>query len=130
MKPNSKHIAQLYLNFMDDCEKKNLEKQTAVFFDFISQTYSGISWKEVLRSLDSLWKKHYGISEISIQSATELNASTKTSLEKTFKGASVKASIKKELLSGALIQIDDKILDGSLLGQLTSLKNTLSDSSL
>ena len=82
-------------------------------------------WREFERELHAAWKEAYGASKITVMSAHELTAAARAHLETTAKGAELSVLTNPRLLGGAVIRADERRIDGSVLGALTRLKQTL-----
>lgn len=82
--------------------------------------------KGVMRALEIVWKETYGAATITIDTAHALTEEMRTQLNTVARGADIRERVQPELIGGARIRIDDRILDGSIAGKLNSLKTTLS----
>ena len=62
---------------------------------------------------------------IQVNSAHALSAEALSAIEKIAKGADVTTKVESELIGGAVIRLDDKIIDGSMAGSLKKLTRSL-----
>lgn len=82
-------------------------------------------WRELEREISSAWKELNGVAKISVVTAHELTAAAKKQLEAKAGGAELVIAVNPKLLGGAIIRADERRLDGTVLGALTRLKQTL-----
>ncbi len=126
MKWNPKQLARAYVEATDGKSKKDVEASAAAFVKFLADHHELPKWRDVARSIDAVWKEKYGVANVRVVSAHPLSAATRKALEKAVSGASVEETVDEQLIGGAKIQIDDRVLDASISGYLASLKLTLS----
>ena len=82
-------------------------------------------WRDLEREIHEVWKKQFGVSKITVASAHPLSKKTLDELEKMAQGAELTTVIDERLMAGAVMRIDERRIDGSVLGALTRLKQTL-----
>ncbi len=82
-------------------------------------------WRELEQEINQAWKEEYGASKITVMSAHTLSTAAKTKLEKLANGAELQTLVDDRLMGGAVVRIDERRLDGSVLGALSRLKQTL-----
>lgn len=82
-------------------------------------------WRELERDLHAAWRELYGVSKISVVTAHQLTPAAEQQLTDKAGGAELNVVVNPRLLGGAVVRADDKRLDGSVLGALTRLKQTL-----
>lgn len=124
-KINAKKFAQVLVNAVEGKTKSETEKIVSEFIGYLSQNRLMSWWREIYRSIDGVWKTKYGVANVTISSAHPLSEKSRKALEKMAVGVDIVASVNSELIGGAIIRIDDRIIDGSVLGQLNNLKQTL-----
>jgi F0F1-type ATP synthase delta subunit len=83
------------------------------------------NWRELEAELHKAWKTQYGLSKLTIRSAHPLSEAAQAQLEKLAHGAEIQASVDERLMGGAVIRVDDKRVDGTVLGALSRLKQVL-----
>lgn len=123
MKLTAKQLAQVYLKTVED--SKDVNKSAEAFIAFLAEQRQVYEWRSVVRAVNEVWKEKYGVSRITVQSAHELSKKAEQALEKASKGADLIITVDETLLSGAVIRIDDRIIDTSAKGQLEKMKSYL-----
>ena len=71
--------------------------------------------------MDAVWAKKFGAATIHVSTAYPLEKDVKTKLEKIAQGAEIQETVDKELIGGAKLRVDEKIIDGSVKGHLDQL---------
>lgn len=120
-----KQLATAYLKATESCEEKELEEISKQFVTYLKKHYLLGKTHAILAAIDQAWKEQYGVSQVKITTAYPLTKKSLQALEKAAHGASVETFVDPTLIGGARLQIDDRILDGSIQGQLSSLKQIL-----
>lgn len=82
-------------------------------------------WRDLERDINQEWRARYGVSKITVASAHPLTAKIKEQLENLAQGAEIQAVVDERLMGGALIRLDERRIDGTVLGALTRLKQAL-----
>ena len=82
-------------------------------------------WRDLERELHEAWRRTYGASKITVASAHPLTKEFIKQIEAMAQGAEVNQLVDERLLGGALIRVDERRLDGTVLGALTRLKQAL-----
>ena len=117
---------QLARELVDLCEKGEDVHMVADALVALLQEKSSLGMlRDVMKSIETVWKDRYGAATITVVSAHPLNAATRTRLEQTAKGAQLIEDVDVELIGGASVRIDDRIIDGSIKGHLDHLKQVL-----
>lgn len=80
---------------------------------------------EVVREIEHAWKNTYGAASITIDTASPLTEELRTVISGIAKGATITENIDVRLIGGAKLRIDDKLIDGTIAGTLSSLKRAL-----
>jgi len=124
-KIDTKKFARAFVEAADGQTVKELEKTTADFVSYLVDNRLLNYWREISRSIDSIWKEKYGVANVTVTSAHPLSEKAHKTLEKMACGAEIIETVDSELIGGAIIRIDDRIVDGSISGALNSLKNSL-----
>ncbi|HCB18946.1 TPA: hypothetical protein DEP34_00985 [Candidatus Uhrbacteria bacterium] len=125
MAATPKQLATVYLKATESCEEKELEEISKQFVVYLKEHYLLPKTHAILAAIDQAWKEQYGVSQVKITTAYPLTKKALQTLEKYAHGASVETCVDPALIGGARLQIDDRILDGSVQGQLSSLKQIL-----
>jgi len=124
-KINVKKFAGVLVDATEGKTLQETEKIVSEFIGYLSQNRLMSWWREIFRSIDGVWKAKYGVANVTISSAHSLSEKSRQALEKLAVGADIIETIDPELIGGAIIRIDDRIIDGSISGALNSLKTSL-----
>ncbi|MFH1088803.1 MAG: ATP synthase F1 subunit delta [Candidatus Uhrbacteria bacterium] len=124
-KINARKFALVLVEAVEDKTEKEMEKIVAEFISYLSEQRLLSFWRDIVRSMDSVWKEKYGAANVTITSAHPLSEKSRQALEKAVAGAEVIELVDPELIGGAIVRIDDRIFDSSISGALNSLKNSL-----
>jgi len=124
-KINARKFALVLVEAVEGKTEKEMEKIIGEFISYLSEQRLLAHWREIVRSLDSVWKEKYGAANVTITSAHPLSEKSRKALEKAAAGAEVIELVDPELIGGAIVRIDDRIFDSSISGALNSLKQTL-----
>lgn len=125
MTATPKQLAHAFIAVAESCEEKELKEVSEQFVSYLQSEHLLGKARAILDALHQAWKERYGISQVKITTAHPLSKKSLQALEKSVRGASVETQVDPSLIGGATLRIDDRILDGSISGQLASLKQTL-----
>lgn len=81
--------------------------------------------RDLEREINNEWRARHGVSKITVASAHPLNAKVKSQLETLANGAEILEVVDERLMGGALVRLDERRIDGTVLGALTRLKQAL-----
>jgi F-type H+-transporting ATPase subunit delta len=126
MKLRARQLARAYVEMTDGKSAKEVEKIAAEFVRFLAERHELPKWREIVRSIDDVWRERHGVASVTVISAHPLTTSARKALEKAASGATLTEAVDPSLLGGARVRIDDRIIDATVSGYLTSLKTTLS----
>ena len=126
MKFTNKQLATLFVEQTESANASQLASAADTLVAFLAERGELNKLKDVLRSIDGVWKETYGIATLTIETAHPLSAATRTSLQKKLNGAELRERVDASLIGGARIRIDDRIIDGSVSGALVQLTKHLS----
>ncbi len=79
----------------------------------------------IIRALNVVWRERFGASRIRVASAHPLPKSSLAKIEALAPGADLEVSVQPALIGGAIVQLDDHRIDGSIAGALTRLEISL-----
>jgi len=82
-------------------------------------------WRAIVQELGGVWKETYGASIVEVSSAYTLEEETVKKLEALAPGADYTYTVDEDLIGGMRLRIDDTLIEGTVRGQLTRLKNKL-----
>lgn len=79
----------------------------------------------VIRALDRVWRERFGAARITVTSAAALPKAELDRLQQLAPGADLTAHVDPAVIGGAIVRLDDKLLDGSVAGALGRLSDSL-----
>ncbi len=125
MKFSNKQLAKILVDLVE-AHPNDVNAATDEFISWLSSIGELKKYRDVIKAVDAVWIEKNGVATVSIESAHELSSSLAESLEKISSGAEIKTSVDEQLIGGAKIRIDERIIDGSIKGQLEQLTKELS----
>ena len=125
MKITNKQLAEQFISFVESTDKKQLESASDVLIAWLASRGELKRFREIIRGIDQVWKDKHGMATITIETAHELPAAVRKSLEKQSAGAEIRERVDASLIGGARIRIDEHLIDGSLNGALKQLTHAL-----
>lgn len=126
MNVSPKQLAHLFVESVEDASEKHLEEASTELVAWLHARGELKKLKDVIRSIDQIWKEKYGVSTLTIETAHPLTHTMKDALTKLAAGAEVREVVDESLIGGAKLRIDERIIDGSLKGALHQLTASLS----
>lgn len=126
MNVSPKQLARLFVESVEDASPKHLEEAATELVSWLHARGELKKLKDVVRSIDQIWKEKYGMATLTIETAHPLTHTMKDALTKLAAGAEVREVIDLSLIGGAKLRIDERIIDGSLKGALEQLTVSLS----
>lgn len=127
MKVETKQLAKAYVEITKGLKGSELEHAANAFVQVLAQRGEIHRYRDIVLAIDRIWKEEYGAANLTIATAHPLTKKLKESLEKLAQGAALKEEVDPELIGGAKLRIDDRIIDGSIRGHLLALKQRLSE---
>lgn len=124
-KINAKKFAGVLVDAVEGKTTNEMEEIISEFVAYLSRNRLLAFWREIVRGIEWVWKERYGAANVSVVSAHPLSKKFRDDLEKITPGAEINETIDAELIGGAVIRIDDRIIDGSIAGQLNDLRQVL-----
>ena len=124
---SAKQLARAFVNGAGDLSSAALTEAADTFVKFLADRRELHRMREVLRAVEGAWREKYGASTVVVETAVPLTAKSRKLLEEKTAGATLVESVHPELIGGARVRIDDRILDGSVSGQLDALKRSLAE---
>lgn len=125
MKWKAKQLARAYVDLTDGKSEKDVEKIAMEFVHFLASRHELALWRAVTQSIDRVWRERYGAATITVTSAHPILEKSLAALKKAASGATIHEIVDPELIAGAKLRIDDRIIDGSAAGMLAKLKSAL-----
>jgi len=127
MKATPKQLATALVQATEGKSGKELQSAVSEFVRILSQERLMHRWRDIARAVDRVWIERHGMANVTVATAYPLDKPLMQALEKAANGASVTTTVEPELLGGARIRIDDRLIDGSIAGHLERLRTTLSE---
>lgn len=121
-----KQLASALIDTIESGE--DVQRTTDAFVELLAEKQMLNHAQEIKRWIEQIWKERYGASTITVETASALTSVMKKKIEDLAPGAEVRKIVNPKLIGGARIRIDDRILDGSLLGRLNQIRIHLLDS--
>ncbi len=118
-------MAEVAAELLEPKEGKTLEESARVFLDWLNEQHELHRLPDVLRALDDVWKARFGSANVWVATAHPLSREARKALEHAARGATLTDTVDANLIGGARVRIDDRVVDGSLRGALTHLQDTL-----
>lgn len=125
MKLTSKQLAQALVDICENKSGDQLEKTMKEFVVFLASRQELFRTREIIRQLDSVWQEKYGAANVIVETAYPLSNDLCQKLREILRGADLQEKVNPELIGGAKLRIDNRLLDGSVMGKLMALKRTL-----
>lgn len=91
------------------------------FVEILASRHELSRWREIVRAFDNAWRRKYGASEVTLITAMDPTKKLVEELQKAFPEASLTQKVDQSLIGGAVVQVDDRRIDGSVAGQLSRL---------
>lgn len=118
-------LAQAMVDTLAESTPQQLETQMKEIVAYLATQGLLGRWRDLERELHEAWKRKHGASKITIATAHALTATARKALEEVAQGAEVNQVVDERLMGGALIRVDERRIDGTVLGALTRLKQAL-----
>ncbi len=125
MKKSLKGLAKSIVEELAELKPAEVTKEMIKVVSFMKDNGLLGRWRELEKEINAAWKNKFGASKVTVLSAHELSKEARKQLEESVKGAELIERVDERLMGGAVIRIDDRRLDGSIIGALQRLKNTL-----
>ncbi len=104
---------------------KALESAVSQFAGELQERHELSRWREIVRAFDNAWRRKHGAATVKLTTAFAPSKTMLEDVEKAYPNASITHEVKEELVGGAVLQVDDRLFDGSVSGQLSKLHDQL-----
>ena len=125
MKFRARRLARAYVELVEGKTPSEREKIAAAFVTFLAERHELSRWREILRGIDDVWKEKHGVANVVVSSAHPLSKEARRLLEKATAGATLEEHVDPALIGGAHVRIDDRVIDASIAGYLSTLSTHL-----
>ncbi|MBI4598597.1 F0F1 ATP synthase subunit delta [Candidatus Uhrbacteria bacterium] len=127
MKTHARQLAEVYLDLTDGKPPVEVQESAQAFVAFLAECHQLSQWREVIRRLDAAWKRRHGVSSVEVRSSHPFPQVFRDAITALAPGANVVERTDPGLIGGAVIRIDDRVVDGSVSGYLERLRTKLVD---
>lgn len=118
-------IARAFLKALHAVPEKDREGAIPAFLAELQRTHNLPDGATFLRALERTWSEVFGARTVQLTSAHRIPAELKEHLAQVLPHAELKAVIDPRLLGGAILRVDDRVIDSSITGTLDRMKKTL-----
>jgi len=118
-------IARIIVNEAEGKTPKQIEAFMKETLTYLASKGMLGRWRDLERELNEAWREKHGASKITIASAHPLTETALAKIEELANGAEIQQVVDERLMGGALVRMDERRIDGTILGMLTRLKQTL-----
>lgn len=125
MKRTEKQLAQAFVTSLDGATKPQVENAATELVALLTSRNETHRVRGVIEAIEDVWREHYGAATVTIETAHPLSSMLKKKLESLALGAELKEKVRPEIIGGAKLRIDDRIIDGSIEGHLAQLNQAL-----
>lgn len=124
MKYTTKQLATVVIDLVES-GKASVQEVTDGLVRLLAAQHDLKRLHDLERAIEHVWKQRYGVATLTIETAHPLTASLRKKIEQTTKGAEVREVVNPDLIGGARLTIDDRVIDGTITGTLDQLRTTL-----
>lgn len=125
MKKSLRNFARALVDGMADLPVKDLPAKMKEVVALLAEKGLLARRRELEKEIGRAWKEKFGVSKVTIVSAHAVPEKTYKLLEELAPGAEIVERVDNRLMGGAILRLDEKRIDGSIVGALQRLKNTL-----
>ncbi|PJA45868.1 hypothetical protein CO174_01375 [Candidatus Uhrbacteria bacterium CG_4_9_14_3_um_filter_50_9] len=121
MKSSEKQLARALVEQLGELSTKDLEAAATNLIHELAARRQIHRLTVAMRLLDQAWAEKYGAATIKVTTAYPLKEAIRKKLKAVAQGAELKEHVDSSLIGGAILRIDERIIDGSIKGHLESL---------
>lgn len=125
MKKSLRGVARVIVAESEGKTAKQLEVLMQEVVKYLSSKGLLGRWRDLERDINEVWREKYGASKLTVATAHPLTAKAFEKIEGLANGAEIQQVVDERLMGGALVRLDERRIDGTVLGALTRLKNAL-----
>ena len=118
-------IARVLVDELEDKSTNDIDKHMAEVVSYLASKGLLGRWRDLEREINEAWREKYGASKITIASSHSLTGKAMEKIEELANGAEIQQVVDDRLMGGALVRLDERRVDGTVLGALTRLKQQL-----
>lgn len=125
MKKSLRGVARVIVTESEGKTTKQIEVLMREVVSYLSSKGLLGRWRDLEREINEVWREKYGASKLTIATAHPLTTKAFETIEGLANGAEIQQVVDERLMGGALVRLDERRIDGTVLGALTRLKNAL-----
>lgn len=125
MKKSMRGVARVIVDDLAERPAKEAAKAMTEIVGYLASRNLLSRWRDLEREIGNVWKEKFGVSKVTIVSAHALQKKSYDLIEQFAPGAEIVERTDERLMGGAVLRIDDRRIDGSVIGALLRLKNKL-----
>lgn len=119
------NIGRALLRSLQSLPEKDREAAVIPFLTELKRMHKLPDSAAFLRILERVWGEMFGPKEVSLVTAHRIPVALKEKIAEALPNAEVRAVIDPRLIGGAVLRMDDRILDSSVVGTLERMKKNL-----
>lgn len=120
-----RQLASVLVDHAEGSTKPELEKLMKAFVAELAQRNMLTQWRAIEREIHGAWKRKFGAANVTVVSTHKMTRAMMDKVEALAPGAEIVERVDERLMGGAIIRIDDRRIDGSVMGALQRLKQHL-----
>ncbi len=125
MPATAAQLADLLVGAAAPGTAEDAARAARLLVEHLAQTRRLSLLPRVIRAVDLAWRRRFGVSHVRVRSAFPLVKEDVARLKEAAPGADFTAAVDASLIGGAVVRLDDRLLDGSISGALARLKEDL-----
>lgn len=121
MKQTEKPLARVLVEMLEEASDTQIEETTRECVNLLIARGELHRFKDVIEAIEYVWAEKFGAATITIETAYPISKTLREKLHVLAKGVEVKEKITPELIGGARVRVDGKVIDGSIETHLATL---------
>lgn len=123
MRTTAKQWALALVNITATATENQVQEAAKLLVESLAKEQRLDQLPKILRAIDRVWRERFGTSSVHVQSAYPLPKAVYEKLETLAQGADLKTTVDPNLIGGAVVRLDQQLIDGSIAGALTRLSS-------
>ena len=125
MKKTETQLACTLVDQLDGADEKTVKAVAQDLVQALAERRETHRVRGLIDALERAWADRYRAATITITTAYPISTTLRTSLLKIAHGAEIREKVEEDLIGGARLRVDEKIIEGSIQGHLRQLARTL-----
>ncbi|MBI5793824.1 F0F1 ATP synthase subunit delta [Candidatus Uhrbacteria bacterium] len=121
MKKNENKLARALVKSLEGADDKTVKSVAKDLIHELASIRETHRVRGLLDAIEGAWRERHGAATITIATAFPLSTALRKKLERIAEGAELREQVVPELIGGARLRVDEKIIEGSISGQLEQL---------